>query len=451
MTQLNRKEKNYNYIKNRNTFKIKKLEKMKNKYKKITSDDIKNIKKNNTVLNNSNKKKLCKINDFNQINISYLRNQFSKVRISRYIYRKINKSNFLEKLKSKYENFLNLTKYVIKKSNNQMSYELKQNRLYLTKKFKYKFIFFHFWTKLPTIIPFKFKKLNFEKSQKILNQMKIKRIRLKLRKKVLKNNKIFYSQKTYASVEDILMKHSVYFFSEYQTVYSHILDYPNELVYNINQFVITLLIYNKKNNKLDWTIIREYLELELRSLLTYFLPQYIVDLIQISIKLEFITKPKTLASYHLKKIKKNLQSIKPISLNKIFNNSFIYLKYNKYNFPGMKIRITGRLNGAERAKTTYQSQGKVAIKTYGTWIDYASGHAITKYGVLGIKVWIDLGISQSFSQFLEGETFERKKFSTFLKKNQIQYSYKNIHFMQQAISLYSHIYQNDSINIERIN
>lgn len=58
---------------------------------------------------------------------------------------------------------------------------------------------------------------------------------------------------------------------------------------------------------------------------------------------------------------------------------------------GIKIQISGRLNGAEIARTEYTREGKVPLHTLRADIDYSYRTAQTIYGILGIKVWIFKG------------------------------------------------------------
>lgn len=55
---------------------------------------------------------------------------------------------------------------------------------------------------------------------------------------------------------------------------------------------------------------------------------------------------------------------------------------------GIKIMISGRLNGAEIARSEWAVEGKVPLHTLRADIDYAVATAHTTYGALGIKVWI---------------------------------------------------------------
>jgi small subunit ribosomal protein S3 len=58
---------------------------------------------------------------------------------------------------------------------------------------------------------------------------------------------------------------------------------------------------------------------------------------------------------------------------------------------GIKIQVSGRLNGAEIARTEYTREGKVPLHTLRADIDYHYCTAQTIYGILGIKVWIFKG------------------------------------------------------------
>lgn len=58
---------------------------------------------------------------------------------------------------------------------------------------------------------------------------------------------------------------------------------------------------------------------------------------------------------------------------------------------GIKIKVSGRLGGAEIARTEEIKFGRVPLHTYRMDIDYASVYALTVYGKIGIKVWICKG------------------------------------------------------------
>jgi len=58
---------------------------------------------------------------------------------------------------------------------------------------------------------------------------------------------------------------------------------------------------------------------------------------------------------------------------------------------GVKVRLSGRLNGSEIARTEQTREGRIPLHTFRADIDYAHAEARTTYGVIGIKVWIFKG------------------------------------------------------------
>jgi small subunit ribosomal protein S3 len=58
---------------------------------------------------------------------------------------------------------------------------------------------------------------------------------------------------------------------------------------------------------------------------------------------------------------------------------------------GIKIKVSGRIGGAEIARSEEIKQGRVPLHTFRMDIDYASVFAQTVYGKIGIKVWICKG------------------------------------------------------------
>lgn len=59
---------------------------------------------------------------------------------------------------------------------------------------------------------------------------------------------------------------------------------------------------------------------------------------------------------------------------------------------GIKIIVSGRLNGAEIARTEKFQDGSIPLSRFKIDIDYAVYHARTTYGVVGVKVWINRGL-----------------------------------------------------------
>ena len=58
---------------------------------------------------------------------------------------------------------------------------------------------------------------------------------------------------------------------------------------------------------------------------------------------------------------------------------------------GVKVMVSGRLNGAEIARTEWYREGRVPLHTLRADIDYGFAEAKTTYGVIGVKVWIFRG------------------------------------------------------------
>jgi len=74
---------------------------------------------------------------------------------------------------------------------------------------------------------------------------------------------------------------------------------------------------------------------------------------------------------------------------------------------GIKIMVSGRLNGAEIARKEWYREGRVPLHTLRADVDYATAEALTTYGILGIKVWIYKG--EVFADSPTTESTENKK------------------------------------------
>ena len=58
---------------------------------------------------------------------------------------------------------------------------------------------------------------------------------------------------------------------------------------------------------------------------------------------------------------------------------------------GIKVQISGRLNGAEMARSEMMKDGRTPLHTFRADIDYCLSEALTQYGLIGVKVWICRG------------------------------------------------------------
>lgn len=73
---------------------------------------------------------------------------------------------------------------------------------------------------------------------------------------------------------------------------------------------------------------------------------------------------------------------------------------------GMKINVSGRLNGAEIARSEWYREGRVPLHTLRADIDYGFAEANTTYGVIGVKVWIFKGEVYGMGETTELEADE---------------------------------------------
>jgi len=71
---------------------------------------------------------------------------------------------------------------------------------------------------------------------------------------------------------------------------------------------------------------------------------------------------------------------------------------NRFGAKGIKVRVSGRLNGAEIARTEWYLNGRLPLHTLRADIDYGFAEAVTTYGVIGVKTWL-----------YKGEIFEMQK------------------------------------------
>ena len=76
---------------------------------------------------------------------------------------------------------------------------------------------------------------------------------------------------------------------------------------------------------------------------------------------------------------------------------------------GIKIQVSGRLNGAEIARTEWYRGGRVPLHTLRADVDYAIAEARTTYGVIGVKVWVFKGEVFHSDGAAAGSTKEQAK------------------------------------------
>ncbi len=84
-----------------------------------------------------------------------------------------------------------------------------------------------------------------------------------------------------------------------------------------------------------------------------------------------------------------LQLIKRISFRRAMKKSVVSAL--RFGAQGIKIRCSGRLGGAEIARSEWYREGRVPLHTLRADIDYGTAEAKTTYGIIGIKVWVYKG------------------------------------------------------------
>lgn len=76
---------------------------------------------------------------------------------------------------------------------------------------------------------------------------------------------------------------------------------------------------------------------------------------------------------------------------------------------GIKVQVSGRLGGAEIARTEWYREGRVPLHTLRADIDYATAEGATTYGIIGVKVWIFKGEVIGDVEQTEAEAKPKKK------------------------------------------
>ena len=86
----------------------------------------------------------------------------------------------------------------------------------------------------------------------------------------------------------------------------------------------------------------------------------------------------------------------------------------RMNAEGIKVQISGRLNGAEMARSESYKEGRIPLSTFMADIDYALVEAHTTYGRIGVKVWI-----------MKGEVYGKRELSPLVGLNLVSSKKKN--------------------------
>ena len=107
----------------------------------------------------------------------------------------------------------------------------------------------------------------------------------------------------------------------------------------------------------------------------------IINLIEIK---EPYKEASLLADYIVEQLEKRVQFKRVVK-------KAISLSYSEGQVEGIKVQVSGRLNGAEIARSEWLREGRVPLQTLRADIDYFNKTAQTIYGILGVKIWLFKG------------------------------------------------------------
>ena len=124
---------------------------------------------------------------------------------------------------------------------------------------------------------------------------------------------------------------------------------------------------------------------ELRSALTGLLKKKM----GIRVEVQEVKSPESSASIMSESIVDQIE--KRIPYRRIIKQTLSKIMANK-DVKGVKIQISGRLDGAEIARSEHLEQGSLPLQTLRADIDFAKATAMTTYGTIGVKVWIYKGL-----------------------------------------------------------
>lgn len=113
-----------------------------------------------------------------------------------------------------------------------------------------------------------------------------------------------------------------------------------------------------------------------------------IEKTKIDLEIKEIKNPESSAQIVANNIADQLE--KRIAFRRVIKNTLKRVMQNK-EVKGAKILVSGRLNGAEIARSEWVAKGTVPLHTIRANIDYGTATAFATYGTVGIKVWINKG------------------------------------------------------------
>lgn len=122
--------------------------------------------------------------------------------------------------------------------------------------------------------------------------------------------------------------------------------------------------------------------------------------IEASINIQEVRKPETEAKLVAESVAQQLE--KRIAFRKASKRAVQTAM--RMGAKGIRVNVSGRLGGAEIARTEWYREGRVPLHTLRADIDYATAEAKTTYGIIGVKVWVykgDVGIESPVEKELK--------------------------------------------------
>lgn len=114
---------------------------------------------------------------------------------------------------------------------------------------------------------------------------------------------------------------------------------------------------------------------------------------EVKLTIEELRSPETDARVVATQIKEDIE--RRIRFRRILKQTVEKVMTHK-EVKGVKVMLSGRLDGAEMSRTEWQKRGRIPLQTLRANVDYSLVEAHTTYGIIGIKVWI-----------YKGEVFEK--------------------------------------------
>ena len=167
-------------------------------------------------------------------------------------------------------------------------------------------------------------------------------------------------------------------FPRAKEMYKKVSKYFEETTENTNQKNLNSINNSKGNLKRFTSLL---LKINIRNLIRYF---QIKNNKNYFVTIKFIRNPFEDATLIAKYISEQLE--KRIPFRRAVKQTI--KKVQLTSMKGLKVEVSGRLNGIEIARSEWKREGKIPLHTLKAKIDYTHQRADTVYGVIGIKVWL---------------------------------------------------------------